>query len=591
MVLACACETGWLYREIARLALNMAPAAEPTLAGDVFPWVKVITARMIPSIQSIHLQEQGFRYSFAFAMCCAGLFGLYAVMLRLARGSQPRWFMAVVAGAPALYMGVLLCAPVMLSSDVYAYAHYGRMLALHGADVNVAASQAFNLADPYSLGGYFDFVPNVYGALWTLISALVAKVGSGHIGLTVLLFRGIETAAALWCGGLIWLIQKEVSPERAAQGVVLFLWNPLVLIESALSGHNDTCMMALALLALWLHLRGFKAGAVIALALSALVKVVTWPLVPLYMLMILRSSKAGRKEGLSFVARAAAGVAAAVILSMGAARMSFNSPTGHLFGSPEFYLNNYHEPLFRGLRRMLGEPEATIHAPMDFTVSWMAPTRQTGLHSDISDDSRALCLLRPGQPLLVLSTPLAREPEDWVRLFDPADRVVGFLHKPQIHEIAPPPNADRNPAVRMLSVSPRDWRTVVTANRWIRAVTWGLFAAFGLLAAWKTTDFERFVLWGAGFFLASQLLVFSKIWPWYAVWPLAFGALNPRSYPARLAMMLSAGLLLLYVFLGFENTRCEWAYDYRSIFTIVLPVVLWQLVAWYNQHRAIRFRQ
>ena len=580
--LFCACASGWIYWVVARLALKMPPAAEPTYAGEVFPWVRVITARMIPSIQAIHLQEHGFRYLLWFTACCAGLFALYAIMLRLARGVQPRWFMVVAAGVPALYMGMLLCAPVMLSSDVYSYAHYGRMLAVFGADVNVATGEAFNVADPFSLGGgYFDFVPNVYGPVWTLASAAVVQAGNGHIGLTVLLFRGIEALAALGCGALIWLILKGLAPERAAQGVVLFLWNPLVIIESALSGHNDTCMMALALLALWLHVRGFKAGAVVALALSALVKVITWPLVPLYILMILRSPGSDGphwKERIGFLSRATIGVAAAVALSMWCARMSVDSPTEHLFGSPQFYLNNYHEPLFRGLRRMLGEPEATIQAPMDFKVSWVAPGSRVGLHSDISDTSRDLCLLRPEQPLLVLSTPLSREPEDWVRLFDPGDRAVGFLRKPQIHEIAAPPNVEKDPAVCMLAVSPQDWPTVVVANRWIRIVTWGLFAAFGLLVAWKTTDLENFVVWGAAFFLAADLLVLSKIWPWYMLWPLAFGALKPQSSPARLAMILSGGMILLYVFLDFADTRFEWAYDYRSIFTIILPVVVFVLL-------------
>ena len=79
------------------------------------------------------------------------------------------------------------------------------------------------------------------------------------------------------------------------------------------------------------------------------------------------------------------------------------------------------------------------------------------------------------------------------------------------------------------------------ANWLIRAVTWGLFVAFGLLAAWRTLDFDSFLIWGTWFFLASQLLVFTKIWPWYAIWPLAFGALKATRPVMRLALLYRPG--------------------------------------------------
>ena len=563
---------------LARVSLGMPPAVEPSFAGEVFPWLPIVTPRMIPSIQSIHLLPHEFQYLTWFTLCCAGLFALYIAMLRLARGMRQRWFVALAAAGPVAFMVMLVCTPVMLSSDIYSYAHYGRMLALYGQDVNMPTSEAYNLADPFGLGGgYFFFVPNVYGPLWTVISAIVFKAGAGHIGLTVLLFRLVEVLSALGCGALIWLIIKEVAPDRATEGLVLFLWNPLVIIESAFSGHNDTCMMALALLALWLHLRGYKAGAVVAFALSALVKVITWALIPLYMLMILRAGCSWKSRA-AFVARSALGIVAATALSMWLAHTDPHRPARHMFTGPQFYLNNYHEPLFRQLRRMFGEPESTIQAPIDFEASWVAANESEPLHADISDQSRVLYMLRPGQPLLVLSSPLSREPENWVRLFDPADRAVGFMRLPGVHEISAPPDAMRDPTVRVLSVPPKAWPTVIKANWWIRAVTWSLFIPFALLAAWKTTDFERFIYWSTAFFLASELLVFSKIWPWYMVWPLAIGAILPRSVPARLSVAMSAGFILLYVFLDYADTRFEWAYDLRSLFTIVLPVILFALV-------------
>jgi hypothetical protein len=566
VLVICSVGSGWLYREVVRLAAEV-PSAEPTGASEVLPWVRVMTHH---SIQSVQNRTQGFEWGVLGSF--AGLFVLYGVMVWVAKGLEGMrlgWFVTAGGAAAAVFMGVLLCAPVMFSSDVYAYAFYGRLLGVYGVDAHAAAPAA-SLADPFVRGGWYDVVPSVYGPLWTVISAGVTWAGGGHVGLTLLLFRGLEAGAVLCSAAMIWLILKDLRPEVAAIGSLLFLWNPLVLIESALGGHNDACMMALALLAVWLHLRGWKAGAVVALMLSALVKEITLPLAGLYILMTLRET-AGWKERGMFLVRAGVGAAVAVLLAMAAAKMQPNVSIVRTAGSAGFYRNNYHELIFKRLRRMLGEPANTLDAPMDFATWWVAASDGAVLHVGLSNKSRDLGRLKPGQPLLALSDKDSRE---WLRVFDPAERIIGFVNWSHLYVIPAPPNAQSDPVVRQLSVSPQDWPTVARANRLIRVTTWGLFAAFGLLAAWKCRDLESFLMWGTMFFLAAQLLVFTKIWPWYAVWPMAFGSLIPGTWPTRLAVLLSAGMLASYALLGCCNTRLEWVYDYRSLFTIVLPAVL-----------------
>jgi hypothetical protein len=461
----------------------------------------------------------------------------------------------------------------MFSSDTYAYAWYGRLLGVYGADARAVAPPA-SLADPFLFHGWYQFVPSVYGPLWTVISAGLTWAGAGHVGLTLLLFRGFEALATLGTAGMIWSILKKLRPDVAGFGTLLFLWNPLVIIESALGGHNDACMMALAVAGLWLHVRGWKAGAAVALALSALVKVATWPLVPLYILMVLRGSTGWRERGW-FLARAGAGVVAAAVLAIGAARMGPGDLLVRTAGSPGYYMNSFYEVAFKKLRLMLGEHANTLEAPMDFRIWWVTTSERAPLHRDISTTSQELCQLQPGQPLVALT---ARDSRQWVRVFDPAQRMIGFVDWSHLYIIPQPPDAMKDPVLRHLSVSPQDWPSVVTANRWIRLTTWALFFAFGLLAAWKARDFETFLYWASAFFLVAQLLVLTAIWPWYSLWPLAFGALIPRSGPTVLAMMLSGGMSALYALLGFADTRLEWVYDYRSLFTIALPVVLFALM-------------
>jgi hypothetical protein len=570
LALLCACASAWLYRVLIRLVPKIG-SAEPTGVGEVFPWVKLLSHQ---ALQSIQHRTDGFAYAGQFIACCAGLFALYAVMLWLAKGIRSGWFIGFAAGASTVFMGQLLLAPAMLSTDTYAYSYYGRLLAVYRVDAHSAAP-ASSLSDPFLSGGWYQFVPSVYGPLWTVISGGVVLAGGGHVGLTILMFRAIEAVMVLGCGALIWVILKRLSPEHAVQGTVLFLWNPAVIIESALGGHNDTFMMFLALLAVWLHLRGSKAGAVLALTLSALVKVITAALVPLYMLLILRRSS-GWKEASWFLCRAGLGAGVAVALSILCARMSLNGVTVNTASSAQFFENNYHELLFKALRRVLGEPADSIEAPMDFHPYWVATSGHTVLHAGTANKTNDLCRLKPEEPLLVVSD---EDSDDWLRVYDPVNGMQGYVDWPHLTVIDAPPMADTDPTLKRLSGWPQDWPTVVMANRLIRLTTWGLFVAFGLLAAWKTTDFDAFIAWSTAFFLAADLLVFTKIWPWYAVWPLAFGALNPGSANTRLAIMLSAGMITMYALFDFSSSdRWYWINDYRSIPTIVLPVLLFAVI-------------
>jgi len=573
LALACALGSAWLYRTLVRVVPKIG-SAEPTGAGEVLPRVRLLTH---DSLLAIQRHTHDFWYTADFIGCCAGLFAVYALMLWLARGIRSGWFVALAGAASAAFMGILLFAPAMLSSDTYAYAYYGRLLSHYGVDAQAPAPAA-TLHDAFLSNGYYQFVPSVYGPLWTVISGGLTLAGHGHVGLTILMFRALEAAAALGCGGLIWVILKRLAPEQAALGALLFLWNPLVIIESALSGHNDTCMMFLALLAVWLHLRGSKTGAVLALMLSALVKVITLPLVPLYMLMTLRTS-ANWKAGAAFLARATLASAAALLASMVCARMSPNGLTVHTASSAQFFENNYHELLFKGLRRLLGEPPDSLEVPMDFRPYWVAANKNTVLRAGVSGKATILCSLKAEQPLLLISD---EDSDDWMRVLDPVNHMQGYVDWFHLTVIGDPPNADSDPLVRQLSGWPPDWPTVRKANLIIRIVTWSLFIAFGMLAALKATDFNAFLHWSTAFFLAAQLLVFTKIWPWYVIWPLAFGALKPRSAATRLAMLLSAGMIAMYALFDYSiSERWYPINDYRSLPTIVLPVLLFTIAQWW----------
>jgi hypothetical protein len=195
-----------------------------------------------------------------------------------------------------------------------------------------------------------------------------------------------------------------------------------------------------------------------------------------------------------------------------------------------------------------------------------------GRYSEIRPDRNSeIAAIPKGRKLIVITPTLV----PWLRVYDSGSGKLGYVYKYDTDKLGSDPGRiDPDPKLAQYALPMAQWPTVITANRWIRIVTWGLFAMVGLLAAWKTTDIDRFLIWSAVVLLASFYLIMTQIWPWYIIWALAFGALMPGRLPARLALLMTACVLTYYITLDFDGSDRAWIYAYRSLPAIVLPLVL-----------------
>lgn len=540
--------------------------AEPSFVGTVLPWIPAATADSIAAVRSrFHLLLP----SVAFLLSCGALVAIQLSVLRRVRGNRSPRVDAAVFGAGAGFLLLSLPGPVMLSSDVYFYALYGRMLSIHGVSPYGDAVPALD-GDPFGqlLAGHY--LPSWYGPAWTLASAGITWVTGDHVGGTILAFRFVAVVAALATAGLLWWCLRRRAPDRATEGLVMFLWSPLLILEVGFSGHNDMVMMFFVVLGVALHLRGWKWVAVVAFTVSALVKFLTGMLVLLYLWLVLREAR-GWWERLRFLFL---GVGCAALVSVGAvmaARADRESPASRAAFAPDFYAHNLHELLFRGLRRLLGEDGPSARLPITFQGWWLVARRE------------ALMTPRPGAGVALGSVPAGRrvfviaphgaDPLP-VRVFDPATRLKGYVDSSAFDVIPTPPDLGADPELAHWQRPVVEWDTVRTANAWLRGTLWAGFALFGLVAAWKTTCLESFLVWSCAALLGAYYFIITEIWPWYALWALTLGALSPGRLPARMALVLSACVLTLHVTLGFQGNSPEWVYPYRSIPAFGLPLAL-----------------
>lgn len=94
----------------------------------------------------------------------------------------------------------------------------------------------------------------LYGPVWLAITALPHYAGGGNVWKTIIAFKLMNAVVYLGFCFYIWRLTKNMT------NVLFFAFNPLVLIEVIMNGHNDIYMIFLALVGLVLWQRNKVVG-------------------------------------------------------------------------------------------------------------------------------------------------------------------------------------------------------------------------------------------------------------------------------------------------------------------------------------------
>lgn len=179
----------------------------------------------------------------------------------------------------------LLLLPSLPSTDLFSYALYGRIEAIHVGNPYTMPPGLFKQDPLVRLAGSSQLV-SVYGPLWQRITAVIALSMGQQVN--PLLIAAVYKVLALIILGLgatlVWMILGRIRPAQQAVGTWLYAANPICLLMLAGEGHNDGVMMALVLLAIYAHVRKKIVLAVLCLGLAILTKWIILLLIPAYLL-------------------------------------------------------------------------------------------------------------------------------------------------------------------------------------------------------------------------------------------------------------------------------------------------------------------
>ena len=171
--------------------------------------------------------------------------------------------------------------PPALSADVYAYAGWGRMRALHGWNPYThTLSELAALGDP-AAGLIPVPAPSNHGPVWNIAaSGLVALLARAGLWWQVTALKALAGLALVIAAFAARELTRVYQPRHAELTLVAVGLNPVLLIEGTGSGHNDIVMVALMLAGLAAHARGSSRAGYLLVGLSGGVKFISLAIVP-----------------------------------------------------------------------------------------------------------------------------------------------------------------------------------------------------------------------------------------------------------------------------------------------------------------------
>jgi len=247
-------------------------------------------------------------WAWAFLGLLAAAFAVYIAGLFLTRASPPG--VAAVAVIACAVQLVPLGAPLLLSTDAWAYWDYGRIAAVHDANPYRSTPQDFP-ADPAFgfVGGAWRRSTTVYGPAFTLASEPLARAAGSSADAAAWIYKALAAAAVLGAAALAARLSRRPALALAFVG-----WNPLLAVHFAGGGHNDAWLAVLVVGALAASASGKRQLAGVCWAVGALVKWVPLVLLPLR---ALEARARGRRVGHVGFASAAALIAGIAVARYG----------------------------------------------------------------------------------------------------------------------------------------------------------------------------------------------------------------------------------------------------------------------------------
>jgi hypothetical protein len=234
--------------------------------------------------------RQSYTLALTLLVTCELKFAAYALAISLA-WNQPysRRGLGVVVGAALLFFLVAVLALPNINRDIYNYILSGRVAAVYSANPYEIAPNQFpdDALYRYASARYTGYAGDNKMPVWMLLNAALARLGGDNPVANLLLYRSFFLLFNIGNLALIARILRTILPQHQLAGLVMYAWNPIITTYG--QSKVDTVMVFFLLLAILALLQEKRKLTMVVLGVSALVKLITLPLLAVYWLYLLRS--------------------------------------------------------------------------------------------------------------------------------------------------------------------------------------------------------------------------------------------------------------------------------------------------------------
>jgi hypothetical protein len=217
--------------------------------------------------------------TFLYLALLAILYGYYAFFLSISKNKllsvKNFWIVLIFSSL------ILTASYNAFSYDLFNYIFDAKILSHYG--LNPYSYRAMDFPGDPMLGFmHWTHRTYPYGPVWLALTAPLYFLGFSNFLPTQMLFKLLIGGSFLGSVYFIGEILKKINSKNVLFGMVLFAFNPLVLIEATVSSHNDIVMMFFALASLYFLVSKKKIRSILFLVLSIGTKFATIFLLPVY---------------------------------------------------------------------------------------------------------------------------------------------------------------------------------------------------------------------------------------------------------------------------------------------------------------------
>ena len=178
-----------------------------------------------------------------------------------------------------------LIMPPLYATDIFYYGVAGEIAARFGANpyLHTPADFPNSALLPFN---YWTDITSPYGPIWTSVSRAAATISKWDPFVCTLLLKMVGLAAVVATAFGIFHFGRKIHPEGSWEslGVTLFTLNPFVWLTAVGDGHVDMVMGGFMVMAACLLARQRNIAAWCAISVATLVKYLTGPVLPLFLL-------------------------------------------------------------------------------------------------------------------------------------------------------------------------------------------------------------------------------------------------------------------------------------------------------------------